>query len=1088
MKRLLHIIFLAVLAVACTPELKDTGLQSADLEGKVLIDFNVQIPNVGPSTKAMAEKPAITDLMVAVFDTEGYLVEYAFASKGTEYATENGVECLYKVALTQSKEQRIIHFIGNAPEGLRFGTEETVLSYVKSELGSEKEDLYWCRRKVPFISGTNQTLDPVYQATEETTAAFDNIPLIRNFARISLVNAATSDFELESWTVVNTYKTGTCAAYNTSNGTFVDYFNYVDNPDQTLNQLGIKELGTPKTHDALLRENYRGNVPVSSEKVSVADAKSSLLNPSQYYYAYERDVTSDPAYIIAYGTYKGDGKNAKCYYKIGLYDNDGKSFPLLRNFQYTLTLTKVERPGYETFEEASTSTGSGNVSTAQETLSLVYISDGFASLSVDYIEKMIVEVPKDGVDLGFKFISDVENGIEGSLSNVRVVVNKPEGTAGAAIAKVNNADYIVDQKIKPTEWKLNITPVTPTAVPKKQSLTIYADYTRGEGTAAQTMTLQRTVTYIVWEKQSLTVECVPNEIPRERGADMDLQITLPGGLSSSMFPLDLKIEAEKLSITPNNEKDHMPVQSGKSIINSSKSVFYFIKTVQWEEYLASKLVTCYFKSNKDVSDSKVYVANDYFNTANGEFTTYIASHFENLRFNQNPVACVEDVPVNFSFTMDGTWNQPVSVYLGGLQPSEDDPNGLTSTNNIVDGRAEYVFTPTAANVTLYLQTIDEDSPLYVGLESNHYVSNYLPADRDWMEFTNLSIGPNRLLQGVGRSATISFRMDTGDADYANREVTVKLDGLAFADGKDTYTFKPVTSGNVTVTQNSNGATVTIGGLVTTIPGTVHFTVTAPGYKSGTAEKTRSWGSFGTLSYEYDGDDGVNYIPVQPADDVIFHFNLPADYYDENMLVNVELDGFVSVDDNLQPITRGASYIYDPDQAGEQSIRLRPSGSVAGTVCRVTISEPGYNNGNPVSHEVTQSDKVTKSATITFDNTSKRTERTNSRQRWADNDIVFVNEKNQSTTNVSSNYKPIRIYAGQSITVSVPDGGVITQIEFDCNSSDYAKTLQNSIGTEASRSSDKVTINLKGSSSTYNFSNFEGQVSLDAITVTYEIDL
>lgn len=956
MKRLLHIIFLAVLAVACTPELKDTGLQSADLEGKVLIDFNVQIPNVGPSTKAMAEKPAITDLMVAVFDTEGYLVEYAFASKGTEYATENGVECLYKVALTQSKDQRIIHFIGNAPEGLRFGTEETVLSYVKSELGSEIEDLYWCRREVPFISGTNQTLDPVYQATEETTAAFDNIPLIRNFARISLVNAATSDFDLESWTVVNTYKTGTCSAYNTSNGTFVDYFNYVDNPDQTLNQLGIKELGTPKTHDALLLENYRGNVPVSSEKVSVADAKSSLLKPSQYYYAYERDVTSDPAYIIAYGTYKGDGKNAKCYYKIGLYDNDGNSFPLLRNFQYTLTITKVERPGYETFEEASTSTGSGNISTAQETLSLVYISDGFASLSVDYIEKMIVEVPKDGVDLGFKFISDVEKGIEGSLSNVRVVVNKPEGTAGAAIAKVNNADYIVGKEIKPTEWKLNITPVTPTAVSKKQSLTIYADYTRGEGTAAQTMTLQRTVTYIVWEKQSLVVECVPKEIPQERGADMDLQITLPGGLSSSMFPLDLKIEAEKLSITPNNEKDHMPVQSGKSIINSSKSAFYFIKTVLWEEYLASKLVTCYFKSNKDASDSKVYVANDYFNTANDEFTTYIASHFEDLRFNPNNlVACVEDVPVNFSFTMDGTWNQPVSVYLGGLQPSEDDPNGLTSTNNIVDGRAEYVFTPTSANVTLYLQTIDEDSPLYVGLESNHYVSKYLTADRDWMEFTNLSIGPNRLLQGVGRSATISFRMDTGDADYANREVTVKLDGLAFADGKDTYTFKPVTSGNVTVTQNSNGATVTIGGLVTTIPGTVHFTVTAPGYKNATAEKTRSWGSFGTLSYEYDGDDGVNYIPVQPADDVIFHFNLPADYYDENMLVNVELDGFVSVDDNLQPITRGASYIYDPDQAGEQSIRLRPSGSVAGTVCRVTISEPGYNNGNPVSHEVTQSD-------------------------------------------------------------------------------------------------------------------------------------
>lgn len=753
MKRLLYILSLAVLAFACTPELKDTGLNSADLEGKVLIDFSVQIPDVAPSTKAMAEKPALKNLMVAVFDKEGYLVESAFAKGNTVLATENGTKCLYQVALTQSKERRIIHFIGNAPESLRFGTEETVLSYVKSELGSDNEDLYWYRREVPSISGVNMTLDPVYQATPQTEKAFDDIPLIRNFARISLVNAATSNFELESWTVVNTYKIGTCAAYNTSKGEFVEYFNYVDSQEEEYQQLGIKELGTPKTLATLLGENYKSNVPANVDKVSVEEAKSKLSS-AQYYYAYERDVTTDPAYIIAYGTYKGDGKNNKCYYKIGLYDNDGKSFPLLRNFQYTLTITKVERAGYDSFEEASTSTGSGNISTAQETLSLVYISDGVASLSVDYTEKMIVE--EGDVPLGFNFISDVEKGIVGSLSNVRVIVNKPEGTAGAAIAKVNGTPVAAGYEIKPNDWTLEITPVTPTSVSKKQSFTIYADYEKDD----QTITIQRTVTYIVWEKQSLIVECVPNEIPRERGADMDLQVTLPGGLSSSMFPLDLKIEAANLSITPNNEKDHMPVQTGLSVIpdKNGKSAFYFIKTVQWAEYQASKLVTCYFKSNKDHSDSYVYVANDYFNTANDYFTTYSASHFENLRFNQNPVACVEDVPVNFSFTMDGTWNQPVSVYLGGLQPSEDDPNGLTSTNNIVDGRAEYVFTPTeangGANVTLKLQTTDTDSPLYVGLDSYHYAPDSATARRDWSQFTGeyYSIEDNKVVTSLGTAA------------------------------------------------------------------------------------------------------------------------------------------------------------------------------------------------------------------------------------------------------------------------------------------------------------------------------------------------
>ena len=801
MKRLLYILSLAVLAFACTPELKDTGLNSADLEGKVLIDFSVQIPDVAPSTKAMAEKPALKNLMVAVFDKEGYLVESAFAKGNTVLATENGTKCLYQVALTQSKERRIIHFIGNAPESLRFGTEETVLSYVKSELGSDNEDLYWYRREVPSISGVNMTLDPVYQATPQTEKAFDDIPLIRNFARISLVNAATANFELESWTVVNTYKTGTCAAYNTSKGEFVEYFNYDDSQVEEYQQLGIKELGEPKTLETLLGENYKGNVPANVDKVSVEEAKSKLSS-SQYYYAYERDVTSDPAYIIAYGTYKGDGKNNKCYYKIGLYDNDGKSFPLLRNFQYTLKITKVERAGYDTFEEASTSTGSGNISTAQETLSLVYISDGVASLSVDYTEKMIVE-DKPEV-LHFNFMKNVTNGTVGDLSDVRVIVNKPEGTAGAAIAKVNGTAVAAGDKITPNNWTLEITPVTPTAASKKQSITIYADYTRGEGADAQTITLQRTVTYIVWEKQSLVVKCVPNEIPQERGSNMDLQVTLPGGLSSSMFPLDLKIEAANLSITPNNEKDHMPVQSGNSIINSSKSAFYFIKTVQWAEYQASKLVTCYFKSNKDKSDSEVYVANEYFNLASDNFTTYVASHFNNLKFSADQVSCVEEATVNFSFTMDGTWNQEVKVYLGALQPREDDTNNLTPTNNIVDGKAEYVFTPKSANVTLYLETTDEYSELYVGLDSYHYVYAEKPASRQWSEFGAEFRG--ELSETRGDDVIFAFSIPASGS-YDGMVVTIKLDGLDFPDGEPTdgkwtdlgngeYKYRPSAAGEV----------------------------------------------------------------------------------------------------------------------------------------------------------------------------------------------------------------------------------------------------------------------------------------------------
>ena len=935
MKRLLYILSLVALALACTPELIDTGLDVADLEGKVLIDFSVQVPHGCPSTKAMAEKPDLNNLMVAVFDTEGYLVEYTFASEGTQYAKENSTQYIYKVVLTQSKEKRIIHFIGNAPSSLRFGTEETVLSYVKSELNSENEDLYWYRREVPSISGTKQTVDPIYQATSATRAAFDNIPLIRNFARISLVNAATSDFELESWTVVNTYKTGTCAAYNTSSGTFVDYFHYVESQDPTLLQLGVKELGTAKTLESLgIRENYNGNVPANAEKVSVEEAKASLQN--DYYYAYERDVTSDPAYIIAYGTYKGDGKNNKCYYKIGFYDNDGKSFPLLRNFQYTITITKIERAGYQTFEEASSSTGSGNISTAQETMSLVYISDGVASLSVEYTERMLVSAKE--VDLRFEFISDVENNTRGSLENVRVVVNKPVGTAGAAIAKINNAEYTVGQEITPTDWILKVTPVTPTSVSKKQSLTIFADYMKGD----DTLTLQRNVTYITWEKQNIKVECKPSEIPQERGSEFDLLITLPGGLSSSMFPLDLKIEAANLSITPNNEKDHMPVQAGKSIINSSKSAFYFIKTVQWSEYEVNKVVTCHFKSNKDVSDTEIWVANEYFNSSSATLTTYEASHFNNLKFNKDAVACAEDEPVQFSFTMDGEL-LPVTVYLGGLQPSEGDTNNLVPTGEIVGGKAQYTFTPKSQSVTLRLQTTDVNSRLYVDLEAYHYVPAAEDVGRDWNIFTELSINNGqKVLEGAGRDITIKFTRDADDNDFKSRTITVKLNGMK-ADGTPTIDggeYVAAVDGGFTLRPTANTVTI-ITGIVTTFrnetDGKLSFTVEEPAYNSSTKEADRRKGKFTIQETGFDKPS----LKTTTDDKVTFSFTL-SDYQD-GMTVNVELENLLPADSETNlagPVTRSVStYTFTPSGAN-CSITLKPE-SAGSKTCSVSLSAENY---------------------------------------------------------------------------------------------------------------------------------------------------
>ena len=124
------------------------------------------------------------------------------------------------------------------------------------------------------------------------------------------------------------------------------------------------------------------------------------------------------------------------------------------------------------------------------------------------------------------------------------------------------------------------------------------------------------------------------------------------------------------------------------------------------------------------------------------------------------------------------------------------------------------------------------------------------------------------------------------------------------------------------------------------------------------------------------------------------------------------------------------------------------------------------------------------ATITFDNKSKRTIFTTSQQVWKENGIVVTNDKASSSSNVADYVKPARFYKGSKITVDAP--GNIVSIVFDCNSSSYATALKNSIKTgTVSVSSDKVTVTLSEAVDNYVIASLTGgQVRMDSITVTY----
>ena len=792
------------MAVACVNGPLEEGNTIPTGDPKVEIDFTVQVKDPSVATKALGQQPTLRNLMVAVFDASGYLMEYTFATEIT-LATENATHYDYKVAVTQSDEPRIIHFIGNAPEKLTFGVEETVLAEITSTIGANPDDgIYWCRREVPQISGTNsggsmalaegddpmEVASPIYQADSQTRAYFDNVGLIRNFSQIQL-SSGTSDFVLEKYYVVGTPKEGLAAAYNYSTGQFVNYYKgtTISGSEETGYTFN---LGDAKTFAEIIAEGYDANVLPAAAKFTLAESsvESNWIanGASAYVYECEKPLRAEDAvYIIAYGKYK-DGQNY--YYKIDLRDENGY-FPLIRNFKYTINIKTVTRPGYETIEKAAASAGSGDISTSLETRSLAYISDGVASLEVEYIEKYIVEIPKDGVTLEYKFLDDVKTSHAGNPEKMWIVVNEP-GATGAAIATINGNAYTVGQNITVSQnpGTLTITPTALTDVPKSQTLTIFAEYVNGDASHI----LQRTVNFIVQSKRTMLVSLAPSEVPNEAGSEFDVKISLPAGLSKSIFPLEFLIESGALSINPHN--DQMPVRSGFSLVDNTKSSFYFVKTFEYDDYNpesgAINIVDCHFKTIKGQAETHIYAANPYFETvydyqgtvsnldADGRsvyLDTYRAETFSSLSFSSGSVGVGENQRVDFSFNMSKIpENREVYVALGNLMPAASETQ--LEYYGLEGNKAVYIFRPQFTSGTFQLQTAHFDDELSVDLSAYKFKPATKSVGRSLYHFDGSFSKP--ALSGTAEQVSYTFFVPYY---YEGMVIEVEMKGLAFNEGK-----------------------------------------------------------------------------------------------------------------------------------------------------------------------------------------------------------------------------------------------------------------------------------------------------------------
>ena len=362
----------------------------------------------------------------------------------------------------------------------------------------------------------------------------------------------------------------------------------------------------------------------------------------------------------------------------------------------------------------------------------------------------------------------------------------------------------------------------------------------------------------------------------------------------------------------------------------------------------------------------------------------------------------------------------------------------------------------------YTNIASNESRVYV---SNKYFSEASDNFVNAKSFVSLTLNNgNTVREGAGRTVSATLVLPEGDNIYTSRSIKFTLEGLSRNGSTEPFYITPTSR------------TVTIDNLVTTdANSTLKITAEEDSYAEISASVGRRRGTFSNLTFSQNGTT-VTSLPSATSQNVDFSFEMSD--YEDGMPITVELEGLEPADNTL---TRSTTYTYTVKGTGKQTIKLK---TLAGlSECWVKLSADGFDASEQKKIQLV--DKQTVTASLTFNNTNKRTFRTNEKQVWTENNITFTNNKNQSNTNVSNEYKPIRLYSKQNVIVSVPSGGVITKIVFTCSSNTYATTLQSTIGNSATRSGSTVTVTLDGTSSEYTISSLSGEVRLSSISVTYD---
>lgn len=595
-----------------------------------------------------------------------------------DYPLTDGVQAVtvyrFKVQLELSDSRRTIHFLGNIDED-QLNTGSYSYQILPTLVSYPGKQAYWQQVQLdaihPKLDANSQPIiqNGSYLPDDEASAALSFIPLIRNYAEIQVTDATAEgdDFELYSYSVIYYPSNGSVVPYRGNAGQNEDPFSFGATTGYRFS--GYELCDFPRLDETL---GYLGNMPPKVEIDRVIPTEDMFEHPEtsggrvirydasnadQGFFIYERTVPNenlDPTFVIIRGKF-GDG-DEYYYYRLDLMETkvvDNESvyqyYPIYRNFRYNIRLNRISSAGVATPQLAAVSSGAEDISADISMRHLGDISNGITRLVVEpFMSRTYTGPNEEGYYyLYARFFNDI-NSPDPNLDwgAVSVELVPMEGNEEDILTLYDDVGNEV-HAFYPSAQEMGGEPGFRiirfnTKVAGSETRTQKIKITGRNLYTHEQYPLYREVEISLQKKQSMLLSCSNPELPRQKGARQDLNISIPAGLPSSMFPLDFTIEAELPTLTPDNKAtgNNLPVVSGLSIsdneVYKGKQAIQFVRTLTLEEYKGLPEVdgyctfTCHFKTNRVKSATTIWVANDYFTKGSVSFinsVNEVTGHF-----------------------------------------------------------------------------------------------------------------------------------------------------------------------------------------------------------------------------------------------------------------------------------------------------------------------------------------------------------------------------------------------------------------------------------------------------------------------------